>query len=120
MRPVLSLILLCYTHYFGVVNFSYATEKKIAQRCVLATVASSDVVLVNTIIEKESNWNGRAKNQKTGDYGIMQINLRYHPECSPDSVYDIEYNIRNGYRILIEARKRNIPANKVFYALNRR
>lgn len=119
MKPILAFILLCYTLSFGTLDFSCATEKKIAQRCVLAIVESKDVELVNRIIEKESNWDTRAVNPSTMDIGLMQVSMKYHPECSRDSLFNIEYNIAHGYRILKEGVAMGKKPSDVFYGLRR-
>jgi soluble lytic murein transglycosylase-like protein len=40
-------------------------------------------------------------------YGIMQINLGAHPEVDPSRIYDVDYNVEQGTRILKECIERN-------------
>lgn len=45
----------------------------------------------SNLIESESKWNPNAVNEKTGDYGVVQINLKSHPTISKEQALDPEF-----------------------------
>ena len=83
--------------------------------------------LILAVMHRESDFDPRARsykplrdaagNQVLDDkgepvkvplaHGIMQINLGAHPEVDRARIYDIDYNVEHGTRILQECLKRN-------------
>ena len=56
--------------------------------------------LIMAIIKHESNFNPSAYNPRTGDYGLMQINAKAHPDFDINRAYDIDYNLEYGVKFL--------------------
>lgn len=66
----------------------------------LKTFASStaieyglNVILFMKVITCESHWNPTAISQ-TGDYGVSQINLHFHPDISQAEAFDPKFSIQ--------------------------
>ena len=49
--------------------------------------------IMDRIIEQESQWNPTAISE-TGDYGLSQINLKYHPDITEAQALDPEFALR--------------------------
>ena len=60
----------------------------------------ADPVVVTKIVIAESRGMPYAVNTRTGDYGLMQINLKSHPEVSAMCALTPKCNIRAGIKIL--------------------
>jgi soluble lytic murein transglycosylase-like protein len=61
--------------------------------------------LIMAVAHRESNFDPRAVSYIDGApcaYGVMQINLDAHPEVDRSQIYDIDYNVQQGVRILGE------------------
>lgn len=60
------------------------------------------------VVLKESRFDAGAVNAKSGDYGLMQVNYRWHRDKVParSALLDIDTNIRIGMNILQEYAKR--------------
>jgi hypothetical protein len=50
--------------------------------------------VIDNLIESESNWNPNAVNEKTGDYGLVQINLASWPDVTKEQALDPLWSAR--------------------------
>ena len=100
----------------------YAPIKMVADfpnRVINQVVKQCDRKVMWRIINMESENNQHAVSS-TGDYGLCQINLSWHPEVNADSIFDVRYNITQAYRILLENRANGRKDEDCFYGLRRK
>lgn len=64
-----------------------------------------DPITVAKIVIIESRGNAHAINWKTGDYGVMQVNLKSHPKISLSCSLNMKCGLRAGVRILKNAKR---------------
>lgn len=76
----------------------------------VAQAENVDPITVTKIVIVESRGNPHAINWKTGDYGVMQVNLKSHPKVSLQCALNLECGLRAGARIL-KATKRPCAFN---------
>lgn len=75
--------------------------------------------LILAVIHRESNFDPQAVSYVNGEpcaHGVMQINLSAHPEVDASRIYDIDYNIQQGTRILAECIERYGNVDKALFA----
>jgi len=103
----------------------FGVESILAHRIVRAAREASaatqtPLTLLLAVMAVESEFNPAARNKN--DVGLMQVNLRYHPQEASelkraDELFKIDTNVRMGARIL--RRYMDEEAGKVYPALRR-
>ena len=103
--------------YIDKYNQYYSTIKSAIVKYNLQYTEMNPYALVAAVIEQESSWKPNANGDGGNSLGIMQINLKKHPECelNNNDVYDASKNIDCGVKFLSSiASSNSYDKNKLY------